>query len=365
MSTHRRMNRTFRYTVSQRLALLSMGLTLLVTQHGLAATLFWFGDEGPLWNTVGNWGLGTSPDSELPQDGDTLRWISGRARANLNMTNDFVGLTVANINISGGSAPPSGIVFNGNLLRWTGTIHSLDSDMIYNLPLEAASSAVTLASGGTFNGVISEATAGTMVSFTSGTISLNASNTWSGISRLYTTVHIQWLATKDTSQSLGQGDIEFGWFSGAGSLGSTLVYTGPATLTDKGFMIGRSFSTYESRTNAFLNNGTGAVIWAGPQNKATSNRNPQTFRLGGTNADANDWQSLIENNHVDSPIGILKTGPGTWILSGDNTYTGPTTISAGWLRINGDQSAATGTVTVEAGAGLGGSGFHRRGCDVG
>ncbi len=43
-------------------------------------------------------------------------------------------------------------------------------------------------------------------------------------------------------------------------------------------------------------------------------------------------------------------------LSGNNTYSGATTVSAGKLVINGNQSAATGVVTVAAGAALGGSG---------
>ena len=48
--------------------------------------------------------------------------------------------------------------------------------------------------------------------------------------------------------------------------------------------------------------------------------------------------------------------PGTWILSGDNSYTGETIVSAGTLLVNGDNSAATGAVTVAAGATLGGDG---------
>ncbi len=44
------------------------------------------------------------------------------------------------------------------------------------------------------------------------------------------------------------------------------------------------------------------------------------------------------------------------LLSGANSYLGTTTVDDGTLIINGNQSAATGTVTVKAGAALGGSG---------
>lgn len=53
---------------------------------------------------------------------------------------------------------------------------------------------------------------------------------------------------------------------------------------------------------------------------------------------------------------LVKTGVGMLTLAGANTYSGTTTVSGGTLRINGDQSAATGLVSVNTGATLGGSG---------
>jgi autotransporter-associated beta strand protein len=52
--------------------------------------------------------------------------------------------------------------------------------------------------------------------------------------------------------------------------------------------------------------------------------------------------------------GITKAGAGTLVLSGANTYTGNTTVSAGTLLVNG--SLATGAVNVGAGCYLGGAG---------
>jgi autotransporter-associated beta strand protein len=54
---------------------------------------------------------------------------------------------------------------------------------------------------------------------------------------------------------------------------------------------------------------------------------------------------------------LLKDGSGILTLSGANDYTGTTTVSAGTLLVTGDQSLATGAVTVSnAGSTLGGSG---------
>jgi len=61
--------------------------------------------------------------------------------------------------------------------------------------------------------------------------------------------------------------------------------------------------------------------------------------------------------------GIIGSGglskidnPGTWILTGTNSYSGETIVSAGTLIVNGDNAAATGAVTVTTGATLGGDG---------
>jgi len=54
--------------------------------------------------------------------------------------------------------------------------------------------------------------------------------------------------------------------------------------------------------------------------------------------------------------GLTKIGSGTTTLWGDNAYGGATAVSVGTLRINGNQSAATGALSVASGATLGGSG---------
>jgi fibronectin-binding autotransporter adhesin len=54
-------------------------------------------------------------------------------------------------------------------------------------------------------------------------------------------------------------------------------------------------------------------------------------------------------------VGIRKTGVSKWILTGNNTYSGPTEVQAGTLLVNGTQTGI-GTTTVSVGATLGGSG---------
>jgi len=66
------------------------------------------------------------------------------------------------------------------------------------------------------------------------------------------------------------------------------------------------------------------------------------------------WGSLITNTggNINS---VVKTGAGKTILSGANTYTGTTTISAGILSVNGSLGSSS-AVTVKDGGTLGGSG---------
>lgn len=53
---------------------------------------------------------------------------------------------------------------------------------------------------------------------------------------------------------------------------------------------------------------------------------------------------------------LQKEGTGLWTLNGNNSYTGPTNLNAGKLRLNGDNVSATGAITVASGAVLGGFG---------
>ena len=60
--------------------------------------------------------------------------------------------------------------------------------------------------------------------------------------------------------------------------------------------------------------------------------------------------------NTQGALSLTKTGGATLTLTGANTYTGGTNVNAGTLVINGNQSGATGAVTVAGGATLKGAG---------
>jgi autotransporter-associated beta strand protein len=109
---------------------------------------------------------------------------------------------------------------------------------------------------------------------------------------------------------------------------------------------------------------TGGTLDIGANSKAIG-----AFRITGgtlsgtgtlTSSSAYDIQAGTVNAVLaGTNIALNKTGAGTAILAGANTYTGPTTISAGTLKVNNSADSATGTgaVGVNSGGILAGAGL--------
>lgn len=94
---------------------------------------------------------------------------------------------------------------------------------------------------------------------------------------------------------------------------------------------------------------------------------------GAGNVELGNKALSLGNLHLDDTISgiisgndgsLVKIGDGTLTLTGDNTYTGTTDVNEGVLLVNGNQSAATGQVTVKSGATLGGNGIIGGAVDV-
>ncbi|HWQ93402.1 MAG TPA: autotransporter-associated beta strand repeat-containing protein, partial [Clostridia bacterium] len=77
---------------------------------------------------------------------------------------------------------------------------------------------------------------------------------------------------------------------------------------------------------------------------------------GGAYLDSGAYNIAIAQPFLDggSGSGLTKLGAGTVSLGGANTYTGPTAVNEGTLRING--SITAGQVTVQSGGAIGGAG---------
>ncbi|HEY4146948.1 autotransporter-associated beta strand repeat-containing protein [Pinirhizobacter sp.] len=177
-------------------------------------------------------------------------------------------------------------------------------------------------------------------------------------------------------------DSNLGDAAGAVSLnGGTLKNTGALTSA-RDMTLGSGGGTFDTTVDATL---TGTITGAGALNKIDSAAlvlaGDNTYsggttitggvlQLGNGGTTGSIVGNVVNNGTlvldrsdslalagVVSGVGAVEQqGSGTTVLSGVNTYTGPTAVRAGSLFINGDQTAATGATSVDSGGTLGGKG---------
>jgi fibronectin-binding autotransporter adhesin len=161
-------------------------------------------------------------------------------------------------------------------------------------------------------------------------------NTYSGATTISGgTLSVSVLANGGSPSDIGQAG------SGAANLvlnGGTLQYTGGPQDSDRLFTLGTGNGTIDSSGFGALNlTNTGAVILSGT--------GARTLTLKGSDVDDNTLAAFIGDN--GGATALAKSGPGKWILTGNNTNSGTVTIAAGTLQIgNGGTSASIGTGNV-------------------
>ena len=174
----------------------------------------------------------------------------------------------------------------------------------------------------TLSGVISNSTGtAALIKEGNGRLNLNAANTHNG------------------GTTLLAGTIQLGNAAGLGSTSGQLTING-------------GLLNLNGQTDVTVGNltGTGGTI-------ANNASNARTFIIGSGNATGGLYQGVIaDKTSGTGTIALTKSGTGSITLAGANSYTGTTSITAGKLIINGDQSSATGNVSVSANATLGGTG---------
>lgn len=105
-----------------------------------------------------------------------------------------------------------------------------------------------------------------------------------------------------------------------------------------------------SFTAILQDDGTAASVYNGATTE--SGAGTRTFRLGGSNINASIAGAIVQPT---GSIALVKEGTGKWALSGANTYTGTTTISAGTLSaqspsaLGRDSSLSGGAISVTGG----------------
>jgi autotransporter-associated beta strand protein len=206
-------------------------------------------------------------------------------------------------------------------LSGSGTITTTTSGASPNLT-------VTQTGNTTFSGII-ENGAG-IVSFTkdgTGTLTLSGVNsTYTGVTTIMGggTLVVSKISNSATAGSIGSG-------SSIVLDGGTLKFTGAQDSTNRSI-------TKTSNEGIIDGSGSGGLIING---NITPNAGiTTTLTLTGTNAD-NAIRGIIYNPTSSGSLSIIKSGSGTWALSGVNTYTGATTINAGTIKVSANNNLGT------------------------
>ena len=115
-------------------------------------------------------------------------------------------------------------------------------------------------------------------------------------------------------------------------LNSVLFYLGGGDSTDRLFTVGGFNGTVAnigeivaSGSGAIDFTNTGAMVWANAGQTGL-------LTLSGTNTANNSLAPVISDNGV-SLVSLTKTGDGTWVLAGNNTFSGTTKIGRGRLSV--------------------------------
>ncbi|MDO4575644.1 MAG: autotransporter-associated beta strand repeat-containing protein [Planctomycetia bacterium] len=202
---------------------------------------------------------------------------------------------------------------------------------------------------------------GYSVSFLGGTTSTVTSN--NGTFYLEKNITGSGNFTKDGSQQLH--------FKGDNS-----GYTGTVTVTTQWLGFYNASSSFSS-AHVTLGTSSGGLVFFSPSSEAvykfgmitggsseteirvTSNDGQHDFTLEvGDSTNGTFAGRIVDKTSYNGTLykaSLIKTGTGTWTLTGSNTYTGTTTISEGTLQIGnggGSGTLGTGNVAVSSGANL-------------
>jgi fibronectin-binding autotransporter adhesin len=136
--------------------------------------------------------------------------------------------------------------------------------------------------------------------------------------------------------------------SAGGAVEATLRYIGEETSTNRQV---RFMSNTAGGRNVIEASGTGQLRFSSDVFNVTLSRPPQNLVLSGTNTGV--IEGRIQDNTGGGVISLIKEGTGTWVLRDPTSYTGPTTITAGTLRVAAPRALErTASVTVNTGGTL-------------
>ncbi len=304
----------------------SAGLLVLTVQPTQAATLTWTGAVSMDWNeTDSNWG-GPLWNSATPDSAIFGATGVGVVTLTTNLTANTITFNAAGYTIA------------GNTLSLGGTTPTFVNNADASVSSVLAGTAGLNKSG-------------------SGTLTLSGANTFTG------------------NINLGAGNLRITQAAGLGAGAKTMTIAASLTkmleldgsdgdiflpdtidFTTSGISgVVRNLAGDNTIAGSFtmtLGNGNTKIISDGGSLKLTGNITASTggraLDLSGSSTGDNLFSGVLDNANTPA---VLKTGTGTWSMSGVNTYAGATTINAGKLVMATSGACSNSAVSLAATAG--------------
>lgn len=360
------------------------GLVLLGSTLPMVAQSIWDGggSDGK-WGTAANWQLDTLPVSATT----TQIQFAGSAQTTVDADS---AVTAQRITFNSGA---SAFTLNNSAITLQGTGSGYQTVINSSANLQTINNALNITAGGisasagnmqingtvavsgangfrlaagpskvlTINGAITGGITGDAfaVDAAGGTVVLNnTASTWTGGLNVWNgTVIANGNSVSDyaTASIFGKnGSVAVGISSGSAN---AAVLTGGSYVMANAFRINSNASagvTYTLGGNSASNSTFSGVIKLSSISGTADGMNVTAAAGGRVNFTGGIVKEATATGTGDT---VNKVGAGVVALSGTNTYSGVTTVSAGVLLVNGTLSAVTtGTVSVVAGATLGGNG---------
>lgn len=278
--------------------------------------------------------------------------ITGNRVTIFNSANDFVG----SVTITSGSVlqldrayvlPATttlNILGNGQL-RFTNTSHltidGLNGSAVAAMSLITGAPPMLTVGAANGSGAYAGVIGNVISSFTklgTGTQILSGANTYVGVTTISGGIlSTPLLANGGVASGIGRST------NAAANLvfdGGTLQYTGTGASTDRQF-------TLTTNGGGFDASGSGALNLTGTAAVTLSGAGARTLTLTGSSTAANTLNAPLGDNGGSSSL--IKSGAGTWVLTGANTYSGQTWIQSGILALSGNSTIANSSRVIADG----------------
>lgn len=240
------------------------------------------------------------------------------------------------------------ILFNGGTLQFSAA-NAIDYSSRFS---EAANMAYRLDTNGqsvNWGTGRNPSGTGSLTKLGTGTLTITtATNRWTGATTINGgTLNANTLAGINTDSSIGKGSVT-GSAADLVIAGGTLQHTAANVATsDRLFTIGGT-GGLDATLDSSAASDVHSVSFTNPSALEFGSTGARILTVTGSNTGANTLASILGDGSGGA-TSLVKSGVGTWILTGANTYTGTTTVSGGTL---GGTGCSSSVFTVQTGAAL-------------